>query len=94
LIYQKQITMKTYTLKLKGTKKNQTQDLTIEIYGVNKSHAFNWAWDFFEKGRFMEPYFATGIKEITGTERFIPNASNMMDLAGKYNVPRTAVICK
>jgi hypothetical protein len=85
--------MKTYTLKLKGTKKNQTHDLTIKIYGDNKSHAFAWAFDFFEKGIFMEPYFAEGVKKITGTEKFIPNASDIIHLAGKYNVPYTSVIC-
>ncbi|MGG7036949.1 MAG: hypothetical protein ACI7YS_17405 [Flavobacterium sp.] len=83
--------MKKYTLKLKGTKKNQTEDLTIEIFGQNKSQAYSWAYSFFEKGEFTNPYYAKGTGQWSGTEKFIPNASQMMDLAGKYFVPRTAV---
>ena len=84
--------MKSYKLKLKGTKKHGTEDLTMVIKGENKSQAFTWAYQFFQQGEFKEPYYAAGIKRMSGgTEEFIPGAKSMMRLAGKYKVPRTAV---
>jgi len=84
--------MKTYQLRLKGTKKNNTNDLTIIIRGDNKAQAFTWAYWFFEKGEFTHPYFASGINRMSGgTLEFIPEADKMMHLAGKFFVPRTAI---
>lgn len=86
--------MKQYQLKLKGTKKQSTPDLTLTIFGDNKSQAFNWAWQFFQKGEFKEPFFASGLNKMCGgTVEFIPNARELMNLAGKYFVPTTAVTC-
>ena len=83
--------MKSYTLKLKGTKKNNTLDLTVTIYGENKSQAFCWAYEFFQKGIFREPYFAIGTNKMCGgTTEFIPNAKQLMKLAGKYFVPKSS----
>lgn len=87
--------MKTYTLKLKGTKKNKTSDLTVEILGDNKNQALAWAYYFFEKGEFTEPYFASGANRMCGgTADFIPGVEKLMDLKGKYFVPRTSIKCK
>jgi hypothetical protein len=84
--------MKTYILKLKGTKKNKTQDLECHVYGNNKGHAFNWAYKFFEKGEFTEPYFAEGLKrDCRGTAEFIPKYREFMELKGKYKVFHTSL---
>jgi hypothetical protein len=83
--------MKTYTLKLKGTKKNNTPDLTVTIKGENKGQAFNWAYKFFECAEFVKPYYATGLKKMCeGTAFFVPESENMMHLAGKYKVHRSS----
>lgn len=84
--------MKNYSLKLKGTKKQGTSDLRIEIKADNKQQAYSWAYYFFEKGEFREPFQAKdGWSE--GTIEFIPQAKEMMHLAGKYKVPKSALIC-
>jgi len=84
--------MKTYTLKLKGTKKNNTSDLTIEIKGDNKGQAFSWAWKFFENGEFVAPYFATGVNRMSGgTAEYVPGSENMMSVAGKYKVHYSSI---
>lgn len=84
--------MKKYILNLKGTKKNSTQDLTVEVFGDNKGQAFNWAYRFFEKGEFTDPYFAAGVnRQSGGTLEFIPSANELRHLAGKYFCPRTAL---
>lgn len=88
----KKTVLKSYKLKLKGTKKHRTENLTLIIKGENKNQAFSWAYQFFQQGEFKEPYYAAGIKRMSGgTEEFIPGAKSMMHLAGKYNVPRTAI---
>lgn len=74
--------MKTYSLKLKGTKKNNTQDVTVKVLGNNKSQAFNFAYQYFEKGE-SHPNVAD----------FIPSLAEFTDLKGKYFVPRTALSC-
>ena len=85
--------MKSYKLNLKGTKKNNTTDVVINVYGENKSQAFNWAYNFFQKGEFVEPYFAKGLNRMCGgTVEFIPESKNIMDLRGKYFVPRSSVV--
>ncbi len=84
--------MKSYKLKLKGTNKNNTKDLDVIILGNNKSQAFSWAYNFFQKGRFVEPYFANGINEqCGGTLEFIPNANELKELKGKYFCPMSAI---
>lgn len=72
--------MKTYTLKLKGTKKNNTSDLEVELKAENKAQAFNFAYMFFEKG-----------ETVIKTDLFIPKAKKLKHLSGKYFVPRSAV---
>lgn len=83
--------MKPYMLKLKGVKSRNTEDLEIKIYGDNMQHAFNWAWSFFQQGEFKEPYYASGVGEYTGTEKYIPNASELQHLKGKYKVYTTSI---
>lgn len=79
--------MKTYTLRLKGTKKNNTPDMEVKIFGDNKSQAFNYAYRFFELGEFISPYSANGLGlEVPGTAGHIEGVSKMMHLAGKYKV--------
>lgn len=84
--------MRTYLLKLKGTKKNNTQDISVHVYGDNKGQAFNYAYSFFEKGEFQEPYFAEGInRQSGGTAEFIPKYRDFENVKGKYFVPKTAL---
>ena len=87
--------MKTYTITLKGTKKNNTQDITVEVLGNNKSQAFNWAYNFFEKGEMTAPFFAKGLnRKSGGTLAFIPTANELMHLKGKYKVHHTSLKVK
>jgi hypothetical protein len=72
--------MKSYTLNLKGTKKNNTSDVIITIYGENKSQAFNWAYLFFQKG-----------EETQKMANYIPQLNTLNCYKGKYFVPRSAV---
>lgn len=56
--------MKTYTITLKGTKKNNTKDLKTNIEANNKSQAFNIAYLFFEKGE--ENYLLSDLNYAKG----------------------------
>lgn len=79
--------MKTYKLKLRGNKKYNTSDIEVTISGDNKSQAFNYAYRFFELGEFITPYFAKGLgRVVPGTAGHIDGVSDMMHLAGKYQV--------
>ncbi len=84
--------MKTYNLTLNGTKKNNTQTITVEIFGVNKSQAFNMAYTFFEKGEINNIFGGkeTGLSTI---HQWIPQAANLISLAGKYKVQMTKLKC-
>lgn len=78
--------MKTYTLKLKGTKKHGTKDLTVTIIAKNKSQAFNFAYLFFEKGEYSsttEWFSRFGLCRVID---FIPDAVNLDKYRGKYKV--------
>lgn len=79
--------MKTYKLSLKGTKKNNTPDLEIEIKGDSKVQAFNFAYMFFETGE----YNSTTAKYHWELTDFIPDAANLDQYVGKYKVHRTSV---
>lgn len=83
--------MKAYTLKLKGTKKNNTNDINMIIFGVRKSQAFNMAYTFFQKGDANVVY---GTKEtgLSTIHQWIPEIEKYRHLAGKYNVYRTSII--
>ena len=79
--------MKNYTLTLKGTKKNNTPDLEVEIKAVNKGQAFSMAFYFFEKGEYNS---STAFPKGKLTD-FIPEAKNLDLYVGKYFVPSTAI---
>lgn len=85
--------MKSYELKLKGTKKNGTADLTVVMNCENKSQAFNLAYDFFQKCRTDVVYGreAVGFNAIS---KWMPDAENLKKYAGKYKVYSTSIICK
>jgi hypothetical protein len=77
--------MTTYTLKLKGTKKNNTDTISVTILANNKSQAFNMAYVFFQKG---ETNTIFGRKEtgLTTFNDWIIGANDLVHLAGKYKV--------
>lgn len=77
--------MKTYILKLRGAKKNNTCDLEVILKAKNKNQAFNFAYLFFQTGEY------TGF--TAGVDFYMPEAYKLTDLSGKYFVPRTAVSC-
>jgi len=81
--------MKTYTITLKGTKKNNTQDITVEVLSNNIPQAFNWLYTFFEKGEFRQDY--KGNDGIYSIEKFIPNAKELIHLKGLYFVPKSGI---
>lgn len=83
--------MKTYTVKLKGTKKNNTPDLEVKVIAETKSQAFNFAYGFFQTGEFDKN--TNSIEGNWVITDFIPSASHFNDFRGKYFVPRTAVNC-
>lgn len=82
--------MKEYRLKLKGTKKHGTNDITVVVRGNNKSQAFSFAYNFFEKGEYN---YATEWVSVFGLCRvidFIPDAVNLDKYRGKYKVYRSS----
>ncbi|MFA5158628.1 MAG: hypothetical protein WC451_05600 [Patescibacteria group bacterium] len=87
------MTIKTYTLKLKGTKGNNTPDITVILKCNNKSQAFNFAYDFFEKGE-TNIVYGTIKKGLSTIHRWMPDAENLKKYAGKYKVYKTSIICK
>lgn len=82
--------MNTYTITLKGTKKNNTPDITTLMHCDNKAQAFNLAYTFFQKGDANVVYGtkATGLRTI---HAFMPDAENLRKYAGKYKVYSTSV---
>jgi hypothetical protein len=84
--------MKTYTLILKGTKKNNTETISVKILSKNKTQAFNFAYKFFEKGETNTIY---GRKEVgfTTPNDWIVGANDMFHLAGKYKVHMSQINC-
>jgi hypothetical protein len=85
--------MKTYELRLKGTKKNNTKDLSVIMHCENKNQAYSLAFYFFEKGQTNTIYGreATGFTTI---HKWMPDAENLKRYAGLYKVYNTSVICK
>lgn len=82
--------MKTYTVNLKGSKKNNTQDIQVFINCDSKSQCFNFAYKFFENGDTNAIY---GTKEtgLATIHRWMPNAESFKQFAGKYKVYRTSI---
>lgn len=85
--------MKTYLVKLKGVKKNNTQNIEVLMNCNNKSQCFNLAWTFFERGEANTVY---GTKEtgLSTIHRWMPNAEDMKKYAGKYKVYSTSIKVK
>lgn len=83
--------MKQYILNLKGTKKNNTEDIQVIMNCNNKHQAFNLAYEFFEKGKTNTIYGSekTGLFTI---HKFIPNADELRNVAGKYKVYKSAIV--
>lgn len=82
--------MKTYIVKLKGTKKTNTQDIQVKMNCDSKGQAINLAYNFFQKGEINTVYgsIETGLSTI---HRWMPEAEKMKKYAGKYIVYRTSV---
>lgn len=85
--------MKTYIVKLKGTKKNNTKDLEVVMNCDSKSQALSLSYCFFEKGE-TNTVYGTKEKGLSTIHRWMPNAEDMKKFAGKYKVYNTSVICK
>lgn len=85
--------MKTYIVKLKGTKKNNTKDIEVIMNCDNKGQAFNLAYGFFEKGE-TNTVFGTKERGLSTIHRWMPNAEDMKKFAGKYKVFTTSIVCK
>lgn len=84
--------MKKYQINLKGSKKNNTNDLSLIMLCSNKSQAFNLAYRFFQVGDTNVVYGTekTGLSTI---HQWMPNAEEMKKYAGKYNVFSTSIKC-
>ena len=82
--------MSTYTITLKGTKKNNTSDIVVVMHADNKVQCFNLAYTFFEKGDTDVVYGrkATGLRTI---HAFMPDADQLRKYAGKYKVTHTSI---
>lgn len=85
--------MKTYELRLKGTKKNNTKDLSVIMHCENKGQAIALAFNFFEKGQTETVYGreSTGFNKIS---KWMPESENLKQYAGLYKVYTTSVICR
>ena len=77
--------MKQYILNLKGTKKNNTEDIQVIMNCNNKHQAFNLAYEFFEKGK-TNTIYRTEKTGLCTIHKFIPNADELRKFAGKYKV--------
>lgn len=77
--------LNTYQVTMKGTKKNQTNDITVTVLGHNVSMAFNFAYTFFEKGQ-KDNLYGREETGFTTISDYIPEAKNLEHLAGKYKV--------
>ena len=84
--------MKTYTLTLKGTKKNNTETISVKIISNNKNQAFNFAYMFFEKGK-TDTVFGSKETKLSTFNDWIIGANNMVHLAGKYKVHMSQINC-
>lgn len=83
--------MKTYTLKLKGSKKQNTQDLIIKVKANNKGHAFSLAYYFFQRGEYQTSYELYN-GDTWRLEDHIEGLANLMHLKGKYKVYSTSIV--
>ena len=83
--------MKNYTVELRGTKKNNTKDISVTVLANSKPMAFNMAYHFFQEG-LTNTYFGQAPK-LTVIEDYIPEilTKNLYSLAGKYKVHHTSV---
>lgn len=84
--------MKNYIVKLKGTKKNNTQDIVVKMQCSNKSQCFNLAYTFFEKGETNNVY-GTLERGLSTIHRWMPNAEELKQFAGKYKVYSSSICC-
>lgn len=78
--------MKEYRLKLKGTKKHGTNDITVIVRGENKGQAFSFAYNFFETGEYSSTTEWQAKSGLCRVIDFIPDAKNLDNLRGKYKV--------
>lgn len=85
--------MKTYILKLKGTKKHNTQDIEVSMSCDSKRQCFNLAYGFFKKGD-TNTVFGTKETGLSTIHRWLPNAEELKQYAGKYNVFKSSIIDK
>ncbi len=85
--------MKSYIVKLKGTKKNNTQDIEVVMNCDNKGQCFSLAYGFFEKGE-TNTVFGTQERGLSTIHRWLPNAEELKQFAGKYKVFTTSIVCK
>lgn len=84
--------MKTYNVTLKGTKKNNTETITVKILAGNKPHAFNLAYGFFQKGE-VNAVFGNAQLGFSTYSDYIFGANELSHLAGKYHVHMSQVKC-
>lgn len=82
--------MKTYIVELKGTKKNNTENISVVMNCDNKNQAFNLAYCFFKKGE-TNTVYGTLERGLCTIHRWIPNAEEMRKFAGKYEVRLSSV---
>ena len=82
--------MKTYTVNLKGTKKNNTKDISVKMICDSKMQAYNLAYMFFQKGE-QNTVFGTEEKGLSTIHRWMPDAEKLRQFAGKYKVFTSSV---
>lgn len=85
--------MKQYTLSLKGTAKNNTEDIKVTMFCNNKQQAFSLAYEFFQKGK-TNTIYGTEKTGLCTIHKFIPNADELRNVAGKYKVYQSSIKVK
>ena len=85
--------MNQYILNLKGTKKNNTEDIQVMMNCRNKYQAFNLAYEFFQKGK-TDTIYRTEKKGFCTINKFIPNADDLRQFVGKYKVYQSSIKVK
>ena len=73
--------MTAYKISLKGTKKENTQDLTVIITCNSKNQSFNLAYAFFQQGR-TNVIYGTERTGLSTIHRWLNNAENLREYAG------------
>lgn len=84
---------KVYSVKLRGTKKQGTEDIVVHFTNCrSKRSVFNFAYYFFEEGD-VNKIYGNDINGKSDISHWLVDAEKLKHLAGKYKVHYTSITC-